>query len=63
MAERQRGNRPVYNVRAKTDQEADVMTTIGAVWPFKDGDGFVMRLQLVPVNWDGSCILVPPKEE
>jgi hypothetical protein len=39
------------------------MTTIGAAWRFKQGEGYVVRLQMIPVNWDGSCVLVPPKDD
>jgi hypothetical protein len=57
-----RGNKPVYNVRARQDPDNDFMVTIGAVWPFENGDGFVVRLHILPIQWDGSMILVKPKE-
>ena len=39
------------------------MITIGAALKFKQGEGFVVKLHSVPVNWDGSIVLVPPKDE
>ena len=58
------GNRPVYVARAKQGN-SDYMTTIGAAFAFKEGDGLVVNLQFVPTNLkDGlSFILVPQKEE
>jgi hypothetical protein len=61
-----KGSKPVYNARAKVgvDSEGnDVMRTIGAAWNFKEGEGMVVNLQTVPTRWDGSFILVPPKDD
>jgi len=57
-----KGEKPVFNARAKKGPESEYMTTIGAAWAFKEGEGYVVRLESLPVNWDGSFILVPPKE-
>jgi hypothetical protein len=58
-----KGSRPTYVARAKQSPDSEMMTTIGAAWPFNEGDGMVVRLQMTPTNWDGSFILVPPKDE
>ena len=58
-----KGDKPVFNARARQDPESEHMTTIGAAWKFKQGEGYVVKLQSLPVNWDGSLILVPPKED
>jgi hypothetical protein len=62
-----KGNRPVYNVRAKTGQKdgegRDIFTTVGAAWPFNQGDGLNVRINLLPVNFDGQLMLVPPKDD
>lgn len=63
MAKEAKGNRPVFNVRAKQSPDSEFMTTIGAVWPFREGEGFVVKLNLLPVGWNGECILVAPKDE
>jgi hypothetical protein len=61
--EKPKGSRPVYNARAKQNPDKDFMVTIGAAWPFDQGDGLVVQLHLVPTNWDGKFILVPPKND
>jgi len=58
-----KGENPVFNVRAKQEPDSEHMTTIGAAWEFKQGDGYVVKIKNLPVNWDGSFILVPPKDE
>jgi hypothetical protein len=58
-----KGDKPVFNVRARQEPDSEYMTTIGAAWRFKQGEGYVVRLQTIPVNWDGSCVLVPPKDD
>ena len=39
------------------------MQTIGAAWPFREGEGFVVKLHSQPIKWDGDMILVPPKSD
>lgn len=56
-----KGSRPVYHARAKQSPDSDYMTTIGAAWPFKEGDGLVVKLHFLPLG--GQFILVPPKEK
>ena len=58
-----KGDKPVFNVRARREPDSEYMTTIGAAWKFKQGEGYVVKLHSVPVNWDGSIVLVPPKDE
>jgi len=58
-----KGNKPQYIARAKQTPDSDVMVTIGAAWPFKEGNGLVVKLQLVPTQWTGDFILVEPKED
>jgi hypothetical protein len=58
-----KGSKPIYNARAKQTPDSDMMITIGAAWPFNEGDGLVVKLQQTPTQWDGSFILVPPKED
>jgi hypothetical protein len=44
-------------------RDGEFTRTIGAAWPFKEGEGLVVTLDLIPPNWDGKFILVPPKED
>ena len=59
--EQPKGNKPRYVVRARQAPESDFMQTNGAAWPFNDGDGLVVKLQFIPIDWRGDMILVPPK--
>jgi hypothetical protein len=61
--EKPRGNKPQYVVRAKQAPDSEFMQTIGAAWPFNEGDGFVVKLHSLPINWTGDMILVPPKSD
>ena len=61
--DRPRGNKPLYIARARQTPESEVMVTIGAAWPFNEGDGLVVKLQMIPTQWSGDFILVAPKEE
>lgn len=57
------GRKPQYIARAKQHPDSEFMQTIGAAWAFREGDGLVVKLQFIPAqNWDGSFILVAPKE-
>ncbi len=63
---RPRGNKPIYNVRAKTGQQdgegRDIFTTVGAAWPFERGDGLNVRINVLPIGFDGHLMLVPPRD-
>ena len=66
MAEKSKGNKPVYNARARQGGGSDYMTTIGAAFAFKEGEGLVVNLSFIPApNENGfySFILVPNKDE
>ena len=60
-------SKPKYIARATVvkseDGKDDIVRTIGAAFPFNKGDGYVVNLNTVPTNWDGSFILVTPQEE
>lgn len=57
------GGKPVYLAKAKQSPESEFMLVIGAVWAFKNGDGFVVKLHSLPTSWNGDLILVPQKDE
>jgi hypothetical protein len=58
-----KGDKPPYFARAKCNGQSEYRQTIGAAWNFKEGEGLVVKLELIPTDWDGSFILVKPKEE
>jgi hypothetical protein len=55
-----KGARPVFVARAKQGSDSEYLTTIGAAWEFKEGEGYVVRLHFIPL--DGVFILVTPKK-
>jgi hypothetical protein len=57
-----RGDKPAYNVRARQELKSDYLTTVGSAWKFKEGDGYVVRILSLPVDWDRSFILVKPSQ-
>lgn len=67
MAKGTKSTRPSYTVRAKTGRKdgdgKDIFTTVGAAWPFGSGEGFNVRINMLPVNFDGTLMLIPPKDE
>lgn len=58
-----KGDKPHFIIRARQEPESDYLTTVGSAWKFKKGDGYVVKIYSMPVNWDGSFILVPPFEK
>ena len=62
-AEVKRGARPHLIARARQSPDSEFMVTIGAAWAWKEGTGFVVKLSMLPTNWDGSFILAEPKED
>ena len=62
-----KANRPAYTVRAKTGRKDgegnEIFATIGGAWPFNNGEGFNVRINVLPVNFDGTLMLVPPKDD
>ena len=61
------GSKPKLIARALRERDAaedkKFYIQIGAAWPFKEGDGYVVRLHSIPTDWDGHFLLVPPKED
>lgn len=55
--------RPKYIARAKQSADSEYMSDIGVAFPFREGTGLVVKLNLVPVGWTGDFILVPPPEK
>lgn len=55
------GKKPDFNVRAKV---GEYWSTVGAAWKVKDG-GISIRLNHLPVSkeWDGSLLLLAPKDD
>lgn len=57
------GAKPLYLAKARQTPESEFLIVIGAVWPFKNGEGFVVKLHSVPTDWRGDMILVKPQAD
>ena len=59
----QEKRRPAYIVRAKVGPRDGNWATIGAVWPRKAGEGFVLKLHTLPLSndWGGLATMKPPR--
>lgn len=54
---------PKYVVRAPDSTKRGRWVTVGYAWELKDGEGFSVKLNTVPVGaWDGALVLLPPFE-
>jgi len=54
-----KGEAPAFNVRAKV---GEYWYNCGAAWHVKDG-GISIRLNVLPVgDWDGSFLMLPPRD-
>ena len=59
------GNRPSHTVYHVTPQGEDrkAWTVVGAAWPHKDGNGFNIRLDAIPVRFDGNLTIRARNQE
>jgi hypothetical protein len=55
-----KGRRPDWNVRAQINGRWE---QLGAAWNLDDKDGVSIKLTMIPVGWDGSCVLLKPKSD
>ena len=56
-------NKPDFHVRARQEKNSRFFTTIGAAWRKTDRNGqeiISIKLNSLPINTDGSFLLVPP---
>lgn len=56
---------PDFVVRCKQSIDSDFWMTIGAAWSadIHGKTGYSVRLHMIPTSWDGSFLLMPPKDE
>ena len=38
-------------------------TRLGGVWPHSKGEGFTIFVNVLPIDFDGRIVLMPPKEQ
>jgi len=62
----EKDRRPQYVVRGKTPGEDGRWVTVGAGWDFDlrdGGTGISIRLQSLPLNFDGTLSVLPWRDE
>ena len=70
VAERQNGQtgtrravkekrQPVFVARAR-QADGKAWLTIGAAWERTDGEGYSVKINALPLNFDGIVVLLPP---
>jgi hypothetical protein len=61
------GQRPAYIVRAKTGRQdgdgKDIFVSVGAAWHWQNGSGFNVKIDTLPVAFDGYLLLAEPKDD
>jgi hypothetical protein len=64
VKEEKEKRQPDFVVRCRQSPDSDFWQTIGAAWSANiNGEtGYSVRLHAIPTNWDGSFLLLPPKE-
>ncbi len=57
--------RPDFIARARQSKESEYFSTIGAAWKTEiaGNEGVSVKLNLTPLDWDGSFLLMVPKQE
>jgi hypothetical protein len=60
-----RGKKPDWTVRARTSPESDFFINCGAAWNIEVNgkEAISLKLQSIPVQTDGSFLLLRPKED
>jgi hypothetical protein len=62
-----KGSKPAFVVRAKTGrqdgQDRDIFVTVGAAWSWENGRGYNVKIDTLPVNFDGYLLLAEPKDD
>ncbi len=52
---------PVFVVRAPDSTKRGRWVTVGYAWALRNGEGFSVKLNSIPVgSWDGALVLLPP---
>lgn len=52
---------PAFVVRAPDSSNRGRWVTVGYAWELRDGGGYSVKLNAIPVGtWDGALVLLPP---
>lgn len=63
--EEENKRKPDLIARCKQSPDSDFWITVGAAWSadINGKEGYSVKLHSAPIDWDGSFLLMPPKEE
>lgn len=50
-----------FSVREREKGKKPVWIRLGAAWAHREGEGYNLELEALPVNFDGRLVLMPPK--
>ncbi|MGF1626899.1 MAG: hypothetical protein ACFCVH_18620 [Alphaproteobacteria bacterium] len=65
MSSRVTSNPPAFVAYHVSDQGRGrkFWTRLGGVWPHKSGEGMTVFVNVLPIDFDGRIVLMPPKEQ
>lgn len=61
----EKGKKPDFVIRARQGPNSDFYITLGACWKV-DVNGeecLSVKMNAIPIGWDGSALILPPKED
>lgn len=60
-----KSNPPAFVAYHVSDQRRGrkFWTRLGGVWPHKSGEGMTVFVNVLPIDFDGRIVLMPPKEQ
>ena len=58
-------NPPAFIAYSVSDQGRGrkFWTRLGGAWPQKNGEGFTVFVNVLPIDFDGRIVLMPPREQ
>jgi hypothetical protein len=52
----------LFYVRERDRGQKAIWTKVGAMFPHREGPGYNLDIQALPVNFDGKLVAMPPKD-
>lgn len=61
------GQQPTHVVRARTgrkdERDNDILQGCGVAWKHRNGDGYNIQLNHIPIGFDGFLLIIERKED
>lgn len=60
-----KGNAPDFTLRARQEPNSDYFIQLGVAWRIEVNgkEAFSIKMHSIPTNWDGSALMLMPKED